>query len=126
MPYLMTHGQEEITVTAIAARVRGLNDAAQLTQGEVGKIVGAAQRTVARWAAGEAEPQPEARDRLLQLSYVATQLVEVLGLTPRDANVWIFEPNKFLAADTPAERLASGDFRAVLALIEGLADGVVA
>lgn len=113
-------------MTPIAARVRGLNDTVQLTQSEVARIVGASPRTVARWAAGTAVPQPEARDRLLQLNYVATQLVELLGLTPGDANVWIFEPNQFLEADTPAERLATGDFRSVLALIEGLADGVVA
>lgn len=113
-------------MTPIAARVRGLNDTAQLTQSEVAKIVGASPRTVARWAAGTAVPQPEARDRLLQLNYVANQLVEMLGLTPSEANVWIFEPNKSLGSDTPAERLTAGDFRSVLALIEGLADGVVA
>jgi transcriptional regulator with XRE-family HTH domain len=112
-------------MTAIAERVRGLSEAAQLTQSEVGRIVGASPRTVARWAAGEVEPQPDARDRLLQLNYVATQLVEVLGLTSADANVWLFEPSRELAGDTPADRLAAGDFRSVIAVIGALADGVV-
>lgn len=113
-------------MTPIGARVRGLSDTVHLTQSEVARIVGASPRTVARWAAGTAEPQPEARDRLLQLNYVANQLIDVLGLKPQAANLWIFEPNRFLNADTPAERLSAGDFRSVLALIEGLADGVVA
>lgn len=113
-------------MTAIAERVRGLSETARLTQSEVGRIVGASPRTVARWAAGEVEPQPEARDRLLQLNYVATLLVEVLGLSASHANVWIFEPNRLLGGDTPAARLSAGDFRSVIALIEGLADGVVA
>jgi len=74
---------------------------------------------------GEVEPQPDARDRLLQLHYVARQLIEVLGLTPSDANTWLFEPNQLLQGDTPADRLARGEFRMVLGLIEALADGVV-
>lgn len=112
-------------MTAIAERVRGLSEAAQLTQSEVGRIVGASSRTVARWASGEVEPQPDARYRLLQLNYVANQLVEVLGLSGAHANVWLFEPNRELNGDTPADRLTAGDFRSVIALIGALADGVV-
>lgn len=77
-------------------------------------------------AAGEVEPQPEARNRLLQLNYVANQLVDVLGLSAQHANLWIFEPNRHLRGDIPADRLASGDFHSVIGLIDGLADGVVA
>lgn len=113
-------------MSMIAERVRGLSELAQLTQSEVGRIVNASPRTVARWVAGEVEPQPGARDRLLELHYVARQLVDVLGLTPSDANVWLFEPNQLLQGDTPAARLAHGEFRTVLGLIEALADGVVA
>jgi transcriptional regulator with XRE-family HTH domain len=113
-------------MTAIAERVQGLSQLAGLTQAEVARIVGTSPRTVARWAAGTADPQPEARDRLLRLNYVANQLVEVLGLSPADANIWIFEPNRLLQGDSPADRLEAGDFRTVLGLIEGLADGIVA
>ena len=109
-------------MSATAERVQGLSQLAQLTQSEVGRIVDASPRTVARWAAGEVEPQPDARDRLLQLHYVARQLIEVLGLAPSDANPWLFEPNQLLQGDTPADRLARGEFRLVLGLIEALAD----
>ena len=40
-------------MSAIAERVQGLSQLAQLTQSEVGRIVDASPRTVARWAAGE-------------------------------------------------------------------------
>ncbi len=113
-------------MTAIAQRVHGLGQVAGLTQAEVARIVGASTRTVARWAAGTADPQPEAKEKLLRLNYVATELVKVLGLSPQDANVWIFEPNRMLNGQSPAERLQANDFPAVHALIEALADGIVA
>jgi len=112
-------------MTAIADRVQGLAHVADLSQAEVARIVGASPRTVARWVAGEVVPQPDARDRLLRLNYVANQLVDVLGLNAGDANVWIFEPNSLLQGDSPADRLTAGDFRTVLGLIEAIADGIV-
>ena len=112
-------------MTAISQRVQGLAVDAGLTQTEVARIVGTSVRTVARWAAGEVDPQPDARDRLLKLNYVAKQLVDTLGLPPGDANVWLFEPNRLLGGDSPADRLTADDFRSVLGLIEALADGIV-
>ncbi len=108
---------------AIASKVRYLSDLLQLSQDEVGSIVGSSARTVARWSAGDAEPQRQARERLLQLVFVGEQVSKVLK--PEHANLWIFSPNGMLGADTPAERIRKGDFRSVLALIEALADGVV-
>ena len=111
------------TATAIGDRVRELQKRAELTHEEVGRIVDASPRTVGRWAAGETAPQREARQRLLELAYVAEQLVEVIE--PGERNLWLFSPNRLLDHDTPAERIARGDFRTVLALIEALADGIV-
>ena len=91
----------------------------------IGRIVGASGRTVARWLSG-GTPHRSARERLLELAYVADQLIEVLGLSPDDANLWIFTPNRLLSGDKPADRIADGDYRSVLGLIEALADGVVA
>jgi hypothetical protein len=39
--------------------------------------------------------------------------------------LWIFSPNQLLSGDTPAERITTGDFKTVLALIDALAEGVV-
>lgn len=121
-----THNERaSAVVSAIALRVRELNRRAQLTQDDVGRIVGTSGRTVARWLTG-ATPQRAARERLLELSYVTEQLVEVLRLSPEDANLWIFSPNRYLGGDKPADRIADGDYRKVLDLIDALADGIVA
>lgn len=107
--------------TAFARSVRELAEAG-LTQQEVGRIVGADGRTVARWAVGETSPQRENRDRLLQLHYVAEEAAAVLR---RDAiNVWMFRPNRLLGGDSPADRIRDGRYKDVLDAIEALADGV--
>ena len=112
-------------MSAIALKVRDLNERARLSQDDVGRIVGASGRTVARWLSGTT-PHRTARERLLELAYVADQLIEVLGLSPDDANLWIFTPNRLLNGDKPADRISKGEYRTVLGLIEALADGVVA
>lgn len=71
-------------------------------------------------------PQPRAQERLLEFSYVEEQLVEVLGLSPDDANIWIFTRNRLLDGDKPSDRIHVGNYRSVLALIDAIADGIVA
>ena len=109
--------------TAIAEKVKYLNQTLRLTQHDVGQILNSSSRTVARWSSGEASPQRLTKQRLLELVYVGEQLSKVLK--PEDANLWIFSPNPLLKGDSPAERIARGDFKTVLALIEALADGIV-
>lgn len=108
---------------AIAAKVRELSQSLEMTQEDVGNIVGSSARTVGRWYAGVAVPQRDSRQRLLELAYVAGELAKVLR--PEDANLWFFSPNVLLEHDTPADRIRKGDYKSVLALIEALADGVV-
>lgn len=109
--------------STIATKVKDVSGKLALSQAELGEIVGTSARTVARWSSGKAEPQREAKTRLLELVFVGERLAGILK--PEAANVWIFSPNGLLNADTPAERIRAGDFRTVLALIEALADGVV-
>ena len=79
---------------------------------------------MSRWVSGDAEPQRLNRQRLLELAYVAEELRSVL--IADDANLWIMSPNRYLSGDSPAQRIGTGDFKAVgVALIEALADGVV-
>lgn len=109
--------------TAIAGRVQELERQAELTHEDVARIVGATARTVSRWTSGSALPQRAARQRLMELAYVAEELTKVLK--SEECNVWIFTPNRLLEHDSPAERISQGDYRSVVALIEALADGVV-
>lgn len=94
-----------------------------LTQDEIGSIADASGRSVARWLRGEVVPQKLNKQRLIELSYVAELVTEVL---PADkVNLWMLSPNRLLDHDSPAERIRTGGYRDVLGLIEAIADGVV-
>lgn len=110
-------------VSVLSGRARSLTEAVGLTQDEVAGIVGTTPRTVSRWWSGESTPHPGKQRRLRELAYVAEEVSKVLK--PEHAREWLFTPNQRLAHDSPADRIASGDYRSVLALIEALADGVV-
>jgi uncharacterized protein (DUF2384 family) len=108
---------------ALAEKVSELITSLHLTQDEVGEIVDASGRSVARWQSGDVVPQRLNKQRLVELAYVAEA---VKGVIPADqANLWMFTPNRMLDHDRPADRIRNGDYRAVLAVIEAIADGVV-
>ena len=106
----------------LAIKVKVTIDSLGLTNEELGGILDASARSVARWSAGDVVPQKLNKQRLLDLSYVAEALSEVL---PRQhANVWMFTPNKLLEHERPADLVRRGDYKAVLDVIEAMADGV--
>ncbi|MCY3961060.1 MAG: hypothetical protein OXG34_05275 [bacterium] len=109
--------------SALANKLTSIVDSTRLTHDDIGDIVDASGRSVSRWSAGVTEPQRLSRQRLLELAYVAQELEAVLEA--EYANIWILSPNRLLDGDTPAERIHSGDFKSVAAVIEALADGVV-
>ncbi len=115
--------QRAMTAGILATTVTDLISDLGLTQEEVGSIVDASARSVARWQAGGVVPQRLNKQRLIELAYVADAVTQVM---PREnANLWMFTPNRLLDHDTPADRVRSGQYRDVLALIEAFADGVV-
>jgi uncharacterized protein (DUF2384 family) len=109
-------------VNALASTVSGAIERLGLTYEEVGEIVDASARSVARWTAGQVVPQRLNKQRLIELAYVADALAEVL---PRDqANVWMFSPNRLLEHNKPADLVRDGEYQRVLALIDAMAEGV--
>jgi len=111
------------TAGALAHKVTEVISSLGLTQEEVGQIVDASPRSVARWSRGEVVPQKLNKQRLIELAYVAELVSTVL---PREkANLWMFTPNRLLGHDTPAQCIHNGRYRDVLDLIEAIADGVV-
>lgn len=108
---------------ALAEKVGELITTLHLSHDEVGEIVDASGRSVARWASGDVVPHRLNKQRLIELAYVAEA---VKGVIPADrANLWMFTPNRLLDHDKPADRIRQGDYRSVLAVIEAIADGVV-
>src|ERR1700752_630457 len=111
-----------MSVSALATTVSGAIERLGLTYEEVGEIVDASPRSVARWTAGKGVPQKLNKQRLLELAYVADALAEGL---PRDqANMWMFAQKGLLQHRTPAELVREGDYQRVLALIDAMAEGV--
>nr|WP_281373419.1 antitoxin Xre/MbcA/ParS toxin-binding domain-containing protein [Kineococcus aurantiacus] len=94
-----------------------------MTQEDVGKIIDASPRSVARWQHGDAVPQRLNKDRLIELAYVADAVTEVIPA--EEANLWMFTPNRLLDHDSPATCIREGRYKDVLALIDALAEGVV-
>lgn len=108
---------------ALANQVSELMSTIGLTQEEIGSIVDASGRSVARWTKGEVVPQRLNKQRLVELAYVADLVTEVI---PSDkVNLWMFTPNRLLDHDSPADRIRNGRYRDVLGLIEAIADGIV-
>lgn len=85
-------------MSTVAERVGELSRLANLTEVDIGRIVGVSPQMVARWIAQEIEPSSDDRDRLLDLHNVVQQLADGLGLIPSDVNVWLHEPNQLLIA----------------------------
>lgn len=111
------------SAAGLATKVSTIIENLGLTQEEVGQIVDASARSIARWSAGEVVPQRLNKQRLLELAYVADAVTEVM---PREnANLWMLSPNRLLDHDTPADRVHAGRYKDVLDLIEALAEGVV-
>ncbi|MBC7559333.1 MAG: DUF2384 domain-containing protein [Dermatophilaceae bacterium] len=108
---------------ALASQVSDLISTLGLTQDEIGSIVDASPRSVARWSRGDVVPQKLNKQRLIELAYVAEVVTEVLP--PDKVNLWMMSPNRLLDHDSPADRIRSGGYRDVLGLIEAIADGVV-
>jgi DNA-binding XRE family transcriptional regulator len=108
---------------ALATKVTELIATLHLTQDEVGQIVDASGRSVARWANGEVVPQRLNKQRLIELAYVAEAVSRVIP--QEETNLWMFTPNRLLAHDTPADRVRAGDYKSVLDLVEAIADGIV-
>ena len=107
---------------AFASKLSAAIGALGLTDEEMGDLVGASPRSVARWVTGEVFPQRANQERLLELADVVAALTAVL---PADqASVWMFTPNRLLGHRRPADLIRNGQFRDALDFIDAMADGV--
>ena len=118
----MTHAPALAESGLYARMVNDLSETA-LTYGEVADITGVKTRQVQHWASGSHRPQPEARDRLLELHYVVERLRDLY--TPEGIEIWLHGRNKGLDGARPIDLLRDGRFETVLYAIERLAAGAM-
>lgn len=96
-----------------------------LTLAEVAATVGASQRTVARWLAGEAAPSPEHRAKIEDLAEVRHLLGAVFA--DHDAALeWAHTSLPALRGRTPVGELARGHLERVLEVLAALESGAYA
>ena len=106
---------------AIAARLDEIQRRAGVTSREVAQLLNTTPETISRWRAGKTQPQPDRRDHLLRLEWLATELADFYS--PQEAQLWLFSPHKLLQGDRPADRIQQGKMEDVLTLIAQLKDG---
>jgi RNA polymerase sporulation-specific sigma factor len=92
----------------VVARIRDV-----LTVGEIADAVGVRDRQVHHWASGSHNPQGLARERLLALHHVVSQLQ--LSLSREATKVWFWAPNPRLDDHRPIDALARGEAESVIA-----------
>lgn len=107
---------------ALVDRLDAALSTADLDHGDVGRVVGASTRTVARWLRREATPRPDRRERLLEFLAVLERLSATLR--PEPAHDWLFSPNPLLGHHKPADLLREGHYREVLGAVDALGEGV--
>jgi putative toxin-antitoxin system antitoxin component (TIGR02293 family) len=109
-------------VTEGRTRLAAVMERAGLDTADVARILDRPARSVSRWLTEEGEPRWEARERLLEVTFVIERLCQVIE--PRAAQDWLFTPNTELGYRKPVELLREGRFREVLAIVDALGEGV--
>lgn len=92
--------------------------------GDVARVLGATQRSVARWQAAEVSPRRESEERLLELKAVLDVARRLLR--PESARLWLRSPNPELTYEKPLDLIAKGDYRRVIGALLAMAEGVTA
>jgi transcriptional regulator with XRE-family HTH domain len=107
--------------SAVAARLNEIQERTGVSAREIAQMLDKSPGTVSGWRTGKAQPQPDSRDRLLQLVWLAGELAELYP--PDEAKFWLFSPHKQLAGVSPAEKIQQGGIKEVLAIIAQIKDG---
>lgn len=105
---------------AIGSAIDAIREGAALQETEIATLLQTSSQTLWRWKRG-ARPQPESRDRLLDLKWIVEKLSAVYE--PEDAYIWLHSRHPRLAGDRPVERIREGQLDEVLDLVDQLSTG---
>ena len=102
--------------------IRQLREDFGLTSRDLAQAVGVDQRTLARWAAGDAFPRHGAKDRLEALAGLDERLTETF-VSREAAREWLAAPSRYLGDMAPIEAMRAGRSDRVMALVEAIDSG---
>lgn len=89
---------------------------------ELAQAINVDQRTIARWANGEAFPRHGAKDRLEALANLNERLNE-LFVSWDAARTWLRAPSRYLGDMAPVDAIRAGRTDRVMALVEAIDSG---
>jgi len=92
-----------------------------MTVSEISGVTKVSERSVQNWASGNARPEGNAREKLLELKYVIEGLSEVFE--DEGIEIWLHSRQRWLGGQTPLQLLNEGRFNEVLEVIDRLAGG---
>ena len=109
--------------SAVARKIDAIKQRTRIPASSIAEMVGATPQTLSRWATGKNDPQPEHLDRLLEFDFLTERLAEFFD--PEDARLWLLAPHPQLNGERPADLVAKGRQKEVLAVIARLQDSAV-
>ncbi|MBB1052531.1 MULTISPECIES: antitoxin Xre/MbcA/ParS toxin-binding domain-containing protein [unclassified Dietzia] len=93
-----------------------------ISRTELGKVVGAAERTVQTWVAGTSKPTGVRAQRLLDVQLIVRLLGETY--TREGIKIWLNSRNRNLDLRRPIDLLEDGQIDAVLQEVTRIAGGM--
>ena len=112
-------GKRPVPVTYLHA-LEQVADAG-ITQAELGKVVGAAPRTIQNWASGNIKPSGTKAQRLLDVQMIVELLEDVY--TDEGIQIWFNARNRNLELQRPIDLLTNGHIDEVLEEARSIAGG---
>ena len=106
--------------SAVSRKLESIKRRTKIPANSIAEMIGASPQTLSRWTTGKNDPQREHLDRLLEFDYLTERLAEFFE--PEDARLWLFAPHPQLNGERPADLVATGRQRQVLAVITRLQD----
>lgn len=106
--------------SAVTRKIDSIKRRTRIPASSIAEMIGATPQTLSRWATGKNDPQREHLDRLLEFDYLTERLAEFFE--PEDARLWLFAPHPQLKGERPADLVARGRQKEVLAIIARLQD----
>ena len=109
-------------MTALARKLDTLREKGAIRHVDIANLLGTRPETVSRWNQGKAYPHANTEKELLELEYVVDQLSDFYE--PTEARQFLFQRQRLLNAQSPADLIRSGKIDEVVALVRRMRDGV--
>src|ERR1700722_5550328 len=106
--------------SAVARKLEVIKKRTHISSNSIAEILGPTPQTLSRWTRGKNDPQRDHLDRLLEFDYLTERLAEFFE--PEDARLWLLAPHPQLNGERPADLVANGRQKEVLAVIARLQD----